>query len=362
MNKPIKIAVDATALVKNRTGVGNYIFLILEGLVKNYNHQFILYSNQEIFFPDYSNVKKIVHTPFRKGPAWQNTQLIFSLYQDKPDIFWGGNGYLPFIAPSETKMLLTIHDLVYKYASDTMPTLSRWSRAVFQPLSVRRADSIVAVSAATANQMKIDYAREPNVVVHPQIDTQFSIESKLDFEEIGTKYGLSEYLLTIGTLEPRKNMAMLIESYLEVIDSGYSLPQLAIAGGKGWMQGELDRLVDVGVNKGVIKKLGYVPDAELSALYANASTFILASAYEGFGMPVLEAQSCGCPVLISNIESMREAANDICCTFEPTKISLKNSLIKLATGTLPLVCRLPVTITNDAQLASQKYLHLMESF
>ncbi|MDW2252106.1 glycosyltransferase family 1 protein [Vibrio sp. 1569] len=354
------IGVDATALVDNKTGVGNYIYEVLINLVAEKKHKFILYSNNEIHFPDYSNVRKVVHFPYRKGPAWQNTQLTRSLFKDKPDVFWGGNGYLPLISPKNTKLVLTVHDLVYKYAGDTMPLISKVSRKLFQPLSVKRADKIVAVSDATCQEMLLNYGRGADKVVHPQINSSYFAPPSTNLQDVTSKYGISEYLLTIGTLEPRKNMVTLIRAYLEVIEKGYSLPQLAIVGGKGWMQGELDKLVELGVNKGVIRKLGYVPDNDLPALYASAKAFILASTYEGFGMPVLEAQASGCPVIISNIASMKEAANEVCSLFEPTKDSIVQVLKDLSRDRLPMICRLKSDILNDPITASRIYLKLME--
>ncbi|CAI2315513.1 glycosyltransferase family 4 protein [Vibrio parahaemolyticus] len=354
------IGVDATALVKNRTGVGNYIYEILSVLVKDKSNFFLLYSNSEIYFPDEENVKKIVHSPYRKGPAWQNTQLLRSLFIDKPDVYWGGNGYLPIFSPKKTKLVLTVHDLVYKYAGETMPFLSRLSRKYFQPLSVRRADKIVAVSQATGYEMQINYGRKPDKIVHPQISSNYVTNVTSNHAYVEDKYGISDYMLTIGTLEPRKNMVTLIKAYLEVTKQGYSLPQLVIVGGKGWMQNELNSLVESGVSKGVIRKLGYVPDEDLPLLYSCSKAFILASTYEGFGMPVLEAQASGCPVIISNIPSMKEAANNVCCLFEPTIKSIAQTLRKLERGELPMSCRLKSDILNDSGVASRIYLELME--
>lgn len=356
----VKIAVDASALVENRTGVGNYIFQILMKLVSNQDNEFILYSNTDIFFPDYRNVKKIVHRPYMKGPLWQNTQLAFSLFRDKPDVFWGGNGYLPVITPKGTKLILTIHDLVYKYAGDTMPWLSRLSRKIFQPLSVQTADKIVAVSQSTNLEMAHHYNRKADQVVHPVIDRSYFERDISSKELIKNNYDIDNFLLTIGTLEPRKNMATLVRAYLSVIEQGYRLPLLAIVGGKGWMQGELDKLVEQGVRKGVIKKLGYVPDSDLPLLYSSADAFILASTYEGFGMPVLEAQVSGTPVIISNILSMKEAAGGICTTFEPTVESIAHILILLSKGELELVCRMVDDVNNTPSFAANTYIELIE--
>ncbi|WP_137505770.1 glycosyltransferase family 4 protein, partial [Escherichia coli] len=338
---------------------GNYIYSILNELVKNTEHQFILYSNKEIFYPDLPNVRKVIHSSTYKGPVWQNTSLIYSLFKDRPDVFWGGNGYLPMLVPKKTKLILTVHDLVYKYAGRTMPTISRLSRRFFQPLSVNKADAIVAVSHATADEVYKEYGVRPDCVVHPQISPLFSLQEKSNLAKIKEKYQLNEYILTIGTLEPRKNMVALIQAYLNVVSLGYKLPVLAIAGGKGWMQGELDKLVEKGVAKGIIRKLGYVSDPDLAVLYSGAQLFVLASIYEGFGMPILEAQASGCPVLISRIKSMIEAAGDICCTFEPDIQSIENSLINLSKGNQPLICRLPYTIENKIDIAAKKYEKLM---
>jgi len=86
----VLIGVDASALVKNRTGVGNYIYAILIELVKQTQHEFYLYSNQAIFFPALKNVHVKVSVPYRKGPLWQNTQLRSMLIKDGVDVFWGG--------------------------------------------------------------------------------------------------------------------------------------------------------------------------------------------------------------------------------------------------------------------------------
>ena len=358
MNQMI-IAVDATALVKNRTGVGNYIYSLLYELVKIKKNKYILYSNQEIFFPDYPNIKKVVHFPYRKGPAWQNTQLIKSLFKDKPDIFWGGNGYLPIFAPKKTKLLLTVHDLVYKFAPETMPLLSKLSRRIFQPLSVKNAHSIIAVSQSTSSEMLHEYKRSADAIVNPQINPLFKINNDKNVD-IMIKYQLKNYIITIGTLEPRKNLENLIKAYLDVTDEGFELPILAIAGGKGWMQEDLEKIINLAEKKGIVKRLGFVPNDDIVDLYQNAFAFILASTYEGFGMPALEAQLCGCPVLLSNIPSLREASGNIGSFFEPDFKHIKKFLINLSNNKIPLTCRLPYTIQADIGDACNQYLEQLE--
>jgi len=355
------IGIDASALVKQGTGVGNYISAILLELVKNTNDEFILYSNQNIEFPSFDNVTCKVSVPYRKGPLWQNTQLRQQIIHDKVDVFWGGNGYLPIGLPNQIKTVLTIHDLVYCQAGATMPLISRWSRKVFQPIAVKKADKIIAVSHATASEMLLHYNRSPNVVIHPQVNEEYGITPDNEQQRVKDKYQLSQsYFLVLGTLEPRKNLPVLVAAWIKLSEQGVDLPLLAIAGGKGWLSGDLPELVTKGEKLGVLKKLGYVEQTDMKALYAAADVFILPSLYEGFGMPVLEAQLCGTPVLISDIPSLNEASGGVACRFTPSVDGVCNVLTKYINSELPLACRLQSTISNDATKAANIMLSLLK--
>ena len=360
----MKIGVDASALVKNRTGVGNYIYAILIELVKQTQHEFYLYSNQAIFFPALKNVQVKVSVPYRKGPLWQNTQLRSMLIKDRVDVFWGGNGYLPIGLPKYMGKVLTIHDLVYRQAGSTMPWVSRWSRRFFQPLSVHLADKIVAVSQATASEMVQFYQRSPDKVIHPQIDPVYRLVPMAEQVSVSKKYNINrQFLLVLGTLEPRKNLVNLVTAWLQLHEEGFDLPLLAIAGGKGWLDGALPKLVSIGESLGIIKKLGFVAQEDMRGLYSCANTFILPSLYEGFGMPVLEAQLCGTPVMISDIPSLREASGGVACFFEPSIEGIKHAVRAYLSNSLPLSCRLPSTVSNDPHIASISMLDLFsESF
>ncbi|PJE78192.1 D-inositol 3-phosphate glycosyltransferase [invertebrate metagenome] len=241
-----------------------------------------------------------------------------------------------------------------------MPWYSRLGRKIFQPFSVKNANKIVAVSHATESEIKHYYEKEPNLVINPQVDKRYAICDKQEILRILDKYELKSYLLVLGTLEPRKNLVALLQAYLSVIGQGYNLPMLVLAGGKGWLEGELPELVAKGEQLGVVKKLGFVVADDMQALYAGAEVFILPSLYEGFGMPVLEAQLCGCPVLISDIPSLNEASGGIACKFEPTIKGIAGTLIKLSKNQLPLVCRLPCTSQNDSVQAARKMLSLID--
>lgn len=355
------IGVDATALSKNRTGVGNYIYEILLRLTQKSDWKFILYSNQDIFFQEGKNITLKIHTPYRKGAAWVNTQLRKNVIADGVDVFWAGNGYLPLGLPQKTFSIVTVHDLVYRHAGSTMPFVSRWARKLLQPLAAKSATKLVAVSEATKTEILGFYGIKPDAVINPQISTEFNLSARNYIQQVTAELGLPErYLLVLGTLEPRKNLFALVNAYIKCRQNGLALPTLYIAGGKGWLEGKLPELIADGERLGVVKKLGFVKNEFMKGLYAGAEAFIFPSLHEGFGMPVLEAQLCGTPVLISDIPSLKEASGDIACRFEPSEAGISDMFQKYAGKDLPLVCRLHNTIKNNPDAAAATMQRLIE--
>jgi glycosyltransferase involved in cell wall biosynthesis len=357
----MKVGIDGSALASPRTGVGNYIFRILEGLVRSEpTWRFSVYSNRPLSLGKFDNVDVKVSSPYRRGPYWQNTQLARFVRADAPDVFWGCNGIVPMFRPKRTAVVVTIHDLVYRFAPDTLPLPSRIGRRVFQPLAVRDADKLVAVSAATAADIRSTYEREVDAVVHPVVSAAYDRSAVLHAEHVRRKLDLPRrYMLVLGTLEPRKNIPMLVEAYLECIRKGLPLPVLVIAGGNGWLDHHISASIAEGEVLGGIRKLGYVEQADLPGLYAGAEAFIMPSAYEGFGMPILEAQLCCVPVLYSNTPAMREAAGGAGVPFEPTRDGIAAVLTAFARGACPLNCRIPSTIVNSAEGAAATMKDLM---
>jgi alpha-1,3-rhamnosyl/mannosyltransferase len=119
-----------------------------------------------------------------------------------------------------------------------------------------------------------------------------------------------KYILSVGTLEPRKNLTTAIKAYARLPEAVRAEMPLVIAGMKGWRTDGLDREVAALIDKGQIRRLGYVPDEALPALYSGARVFVYPSLYEGFGLPPLEAMACGAPVIVSNRSSLPEVVGD----------------------------------------------------
>ena len=313
---------------------------------------FILYSNSDIYFPSGPNVTFRKLPTSRRGALWHQTMLAPALRADQVDLFWGTNGYLPLFLPKKIRSVLTVHDLVWYYAGDTMPYLSYWSRRIFQPAALKAADAVVAVSNATSSEIRRRCGRVVEAVVSPVASDQYRVAAAAEQCRVAQKLGIEKpYLLAVGTLEPRKNFEVLIRAYLHVRTLGHALPSLLIAGRKGWLDRELTEVIAKGAATGDVRWLGFVPEEYMCGLCTGAVALIQPSIYEGFGLPVLEAQLCGTPAMIADIPSLNEAAGGIAVRFQPDFEGLSNILILLAKGELALVCRNISDIDSSAAKA-----------
>jgi glycosyltransferase involved in cell wall biosynthesis len=167
----------------------------------------------------------------------------------------------------------------------------------------KEANRIVAISNSTKKDLNkiVGIDKEKITVAYPGLNkSKFSPQSQEKIEKIKKKYRLDNYILGLGTQEPRKNFVQVIKAFNNL---GKNNRQLAIVGKYGW--GE-----KINNKNKKIRILGYVPDQDLAPLYSGAQVFVYPSLYEGFGMPIVEAQACGCPVITSNISSMPEAAGE----------------------------------------------------
>lgn len=360
----MKIGVDASALVKNSTGVGNYVkALLLPMCLAHPESDFFLFSNDSIVFPQLPNIKHRISRPKMRGPFWQNIQLRSLMAQERLDVFWGTNGLLPLWIPSGMATVLTVHDLVYKFAPETLPPVSYWGRRICQRLAVRSADKVVYVSEATAVDATKAYGRPPDSILRPLADPFFSRPAMDHIALVRKRHRLqAPYLLSLGTLEPRKNIVRLIDAYLSRRHAGVDLPTLALAGGKGWLDSEITERIAQGEALGFVRRLGFVDHEDLPALYAACTAFLMPSVYEGFGMPLLEAQMCGAPVIHGPHASMHEASGQLGVETPCDIVGISTMLDALAAGGVALCCRLPATIVNvPAESASRLWGLLMDA-
>ncbi len=332
----MKVAVDARLLSRPLTGIGRYTFEMCRALLKLESIALYLYSPAAIK----DEVRQEFSSAHLREMNWNNgllRQLWSESYLplwaklDEVDVFWGPAHRLPRLLPKGMSRVVTIHDLVWKYAGETMSPATYVLEKIQMPLAARSADMIVADSYSTASAVKLEFCVEEGrlAVVPLAANCDQDLISFGMLEELGIQ---QPYFLFVGTLEPRKNLASLLAAYACLPKSVKAEAMLVIAGGKGWGKVDLGDMIaklDLGE---YVNVLGYVNESMLATLYAHAKFLAMPSIYEGFGLPLLEAMVYGVPVLAANNSSMPEVTGDAGLLVDAQSIdSIANGLKQMIT-------------------------------
>jgi glycosyltransferase involved in cell wall biosynthesis len=249
------------------------------------------------------------------------------------DVFYSPDFVLP---PTRRgcRTLLTVHDLSFVHHPDAfVPPLRRYLERVV-PRSIERADLVLADSMHTRSDLIELFAVPPGrvSVIYPGIAPRF--RSQLESGEsarLRERYAIGEspYVLSVGTLQPRKNYLRLIQAFVRSRANREMDAQLLIAGGRGWLYEDI--LAEVEKHASV-RLLGFVQDRDLPALYRGAVLFAFPSLYEGFGLPVLEAMGCGVPVVCASTSSLPEVAGDAALLVDPLDVDALGEAITQVLG------------------------------
>ena len=319
----MRIGVDARLLSEPITGIGRYTGELTRELIDLPGDLF-LYSGNHVDQSDWRAENVTLRTANSINRAarmlWSQTTLPAWASKDNVDVFWGATHRLPRFLPRSVARVVTIHDLVWKHAGETMRPLSRIMEQLLMPQAIKLTDRIVADSESTARAIteEFPFAAEKVRVVYPGVSVLPSPDAFSTLDKFGIR---KEYFLFVGTLEPRKNLDRLLKAYATLDEDLREKYQLVIAGGKGWGGVEVESLVNhYGLHKYVVKS-GYVSDVELATLYSQARFLVMPSLYEGFGLPIVEAMSFGVPAITSNISSMPEVAGDAGILVDPWSIT-----------------------------------------
>jgi glycosyltransferase involved in cell wall biosynthesis len=234
----------------------------------------------------------------------------------------------PILSPCPS--VVTIHDLSFIRFPELFRPANRIYLSMMTRLSVRRARRIIAVSAHAAAETHrlLDVPRERVDVVYHGVKEEFHPCPADEVADFRQRQRLPErVVLFVGTLEPRKNLTRLVEAFARVRDGK---TKLVLAGGKGWLYDDLFARVEALELGDEVIFPGYVKNEDLPLWYNAATLVAYPSLYEGFGLPVLEAQACGTPVLTSNVSSLPEAAGDAALLVDPYDVgSLAEGLQRL---------------------------------
>jgi glycosyltransferase involved in cell wall biosynthesis len=222
----------------------------------------------------------------------------------------------------DVKRVVTLHDAIAFRYPEGYPWLNNFVHRRYVPATLPNVDQVITVSAHARSELAqfLPPPASTAAVVPNGLDRQFHPLPQEQARAVAARCGLrGRFVLGVGARQARKNHARLIEAFARVRAALPSMPdlQLAMAGPTQWRGAELAERIDSLGLRGAVVDLGYVPDADLPALYTAATAFAFPSLYEGFGLPVLEAMACGTPVVTSNTTSLPEVAGDAALLVNP---------------------------------------------
>jgi glycosyltransferase involved in cell wall biosynthesis len=327
-----QIAIDYTPAYEQGGGIGRYVRELTSALSRLdpiTQYKLFVLGAQLNGLPQQPS-PNFIWKPTRITPRWSarlwhraRLPIPIELFTGQIDLFHATDFVLPPTLLT-TKTLLTVHDLSFVRVPETAsPPLKTYLDAVV-PRSVKRANHILADSQATKNDL-IDLYKMPESkvsVLLSGVDKRFEpVINTHSLEQIRTKYGLhnKQYILSVGTVQPRKNYSRVIRSLAQLRQQGLDV-HYAIAGGKGWLEDEMYQTIKDTHLQDYVHVLGFVDDEDLPALYTSSECLIITSLYEGFGLPILEAMACGTPVITSNLSSLPEVAGDASILVDPLDI------------------------------------------
>jgi len=322
------IYIDISAAVHGRAGLGRYAESLARALLQEHPERFAFFYNRDRETSPLGGLERVPTRTVRAGykpwrmAIWlgQLLRLGFERLLPEAELYHATEHLL--LPLRRVPTVLTVHDLIYHLFQEHHKPLNYWFLNRAMPLFVQRARAVIAVSESTRQDLIRCYGVHPDkiTVVHEAAAPHFCPASPEAIVAVRARYGLPEgFILTVGTIEPRKNLSRLLDALQRLRQKGDNV-RLVVVGSKGWLyEGFFRRLEELQLADAVLLP-GYVPDADLPAVYSAARLFVLPSLYEGFGLSVLEAMACGTAVVCSRASSLPEVGGDAARYFDPTDV------------------------------------------
>jgi glycosyltransferase involved in cell wall biosynthesis len=316
----MRIAILGDALDLQYAGIHIYLQGLLKALmVVDTENEYLLVRPKA--GGEFDRMEEIIIPVSRSIPGHQRLRAFTSipriLTQKNVDIVLEPAHFGPFMLPGRVRRITIIHDLTPVLFPEWHPLTSSLVQKIALPFVLKKADRIIANSTHTEKDIwqQYPFSKEKTSVLMPGREAVFQ---PVQDEVVLAKYGIRKpYLLYTGTIEPRKNLLTLLRAYEEFRRKQGEPVQLVLSGKKGWKNDPLFAALETSTFRQDVVLTGYVERRELPALYSMARLFIYPSLYEGFGLPVLEAMSCGAPVLIAQTSSLPEVGGDAAAYFDP---------------------------------------------
>jgi glycosyltransferase involved in cell wall biosynthesis len=335
---PLRIGMDGDALRTPLSGVGHYVFNLakeLDALLPEAS--FVAYSRlpaSAVVLPSPRwQLRSEPVVAFRRLPSfvWLKTRCRAMCKSDGVNVFWAGRTLHPRLNGG-VRTVCTVHDLNHLVVPETMQLQSWCSSRLFFRGDILTAHCVLTNSYGTAERIRSMIGAEVSDVVLPGVTPHFhppQSTAEVDISETLSRLGVKQpYLLSVATAEPRKNLDVVLRAYIDLKRGGdLNKHRLVLAGPTGWKNRALKQRLDEARAYGLVLA-GYVPDELMPALYAAADALVFPSLYEGFGMPVLEARTCGARVITTDIPELREAGDEHVIYVQPTLDGVKAGIMR----------------------------------
>ena len=329
-HRDMALYIDVSAATHERAGMGRYAENLAHALVRYHGqeHEFGLFHNRDGQVRPPSSIPGVATRTVRAGykpwrmAVWlgQIAGVGFNRLLPDAELFHATEHLLMPLQGVPT--VLTVHDLIYRLFPAYHKRLNYWYLNAAMPLFVKRADAIITISESSKRDlMRVYGVPEAKItVIYEAASPVFRPPPTERVAEVRARYGLPErYLLALGTIEPRKNLIRLV-SALRLLRQTDPELCLVIVGSTGWLYQDFFRHLEKLDDPKSVLLSGYVPDTDLPAVISGASVYVLASFYEGFGLPILEAMACGTPVICSGTSSMPELGGSAARYFDPRDV------------------------------------------
>jgi glycosyltransferase involved in cell wall biosynthesis len=321
----LRIGIDARTTLSPKTGDRTYTLNLVRALARMdaENEYFLLLDRAPPpgLLPDAPNFHHVVLPTFW-GRWWTMVQVPLFARRAALDVL-----HVQYITPlvCSARVVTAIHDVSFAVLPETFPLKDRLLLNLFVPLSASSASKVLTLSESSKRDLieRLGVSPEKIVITPCGVDeTMRRVEDPQSIADVLRRYGITPpFILSVGLLQPRKNLPRVVEAFARLRERRPDLPQRLVIGGRvGWGVEPLMNRVRALRLENAVHFAGYVADEDLPALYSAADLFVYPSLYEGFGLPPLEAMACGAPVVTSNVSSLPEVVGDAALMVNPLDV------------------------------------------